>query len=167
MNNFKISLALCAAACAVGVAGCGSKTSDTPTTPQAVETTAPADFATPIPGTSTKPTPATKPMADAKPMPAATMMNAKDMKLDTKTYRVRGVVKSVEKSVADGRMTLNVNHETIPGFMQAMEMRVPFAKNDDANKVKVGDKIAFDMNHSTLDVSNIEKLPPSTQLKLK
>lgn len=148
MNISKILLALCA----IALAGC---TSNTPATPPA-----PAD----APKMAT--TPATKAKAD-KPTPAATLMNARDMKPDTKTYRVRGLVKGVEKSAPDGLMTLNVSHETVPDFMPAMEMRVPFAKNADADKVKAGDKIAFDMNRTNLEVSNIEKLPPATKLKLK
>ena len=143
-------------------AGCGAQTPATPTAPAAVDSTAPAANNS----AAAKPMDA-KPLDNKKPQPTATLMNARDMKPDLKNYRVRGQVKGVEKSAPDGRMTLNVSHENIPGFMPAMEMRVPFAKNEDAAKVKVGDKIAFDMNRSTLDVSNIEKLPPATKLALK
>lgn len=96
-----------------------------------------------------------------------TPINAPGAKRDLTKYRVRGVVSGVEKSVADGRMTLIVNHEDIPQFMPAMEMRLPFAKNEDAAKAKKGDKIAFDLRRSNLEVSNFQKLPAATQLKLK
>ncbi len=150
MNAPQFSFALCAAICAL--AGCASQT----------PATSPATANAP----ATAMTPAAK-TGNNTPVPTATLMNARDMKPDTKNYRVRGLVKGVEKSVADGRMTLNVSHETIPNFMNAMEIRVPFAKNDDAKNVKAGDKIAFNINRSNLEVSNIKKLPPATQLKLK
>ena len=151
MKITQISLALFA----VAVAGCGSKTPATPTAPVATNSVGdPITMTTPPPGVQ-------------KPVPTATLMNARDMKPDNTTYRVRGQVKGVEKSAPDGRMTLIVSHEDIPGFMPAMEMRLPFKNNADAGKVKVGDKIAFDMNRSNLDVSKVEKLPPATQLKLK
>ncbi len=134
------------------LAGCGSKTA-TPvaTAPQPVETTTPAD----------------KTMVAPKPTPNMTPLNAPGVQTKAKQYRVRGQVTGVEKSVADGRMTLIVKHENIPDFMPAMEMRFPFAVNADAEKVVAGDKIAFDVNGNNIEVSNIGKLPPSTQLKLK
>ena len=133
-------------------AGCGSNASKTPAT-----TTNSAISAQ---------TAATPP-ANATPMPKMTPINAPGAKRDTKKYRVRGVVTGVEKSIGDGRMTLIVNHETIPDFMPAMEMRLPFARNEDAAKIKKGEKIAFDLQRSNLEVSNFEKLPASTPLKLK
>ena len=140
-------------------AGCGSKTPAT--SPDAANATkATNSVGDPIAMT-------TPPAGVQKPVPTATLMNAKNMKPDATNHRVRGQVSGLEKSAGDGRMTLIVKHETIPKFMPAMEMRVPFANDADAKKVKVGDKIAFDMNRSNLEVSNIEKLPPATPLKLK
>ena len=154
----KITLTLAPLAL-LAFAGCGSKTAATP--PEV------ANAATVSKGVGDPIAMTTPPPAVQKPVPTATMMNARNMKVDTKNYRVRGQVAGVEKSVADGRMTLIVNHETIPGFMPAMQMRVPFARNDDAKKVKAGDKIAFDMNRSNLETSNFQVLPPSTPLKIK
>ncbi len=159
--NIKICLALCAAIGVTNVAGCASKT---PATSQAPATVGAPTTANSVgdPLTMTTPPPGVQ-----KPQPTPTLMNARDMKPDLKNYRVRGQVTGVEKSVPDNRMTLIVKHENIPGFMPAMEMRVPFARNDDAKKVKAGDKIVFDMNRTMLEVSNIEQLPPATALKLK
>lgn len=139
------------------LAGCGSKTTEVPTAPITTATT-PESLAG---------KPAITPAASQPPMPRMTPLNAPGAMRDTKKYRVRGIVSGVEKSVADGRMTFIVNHENIPGFMPAMEMRMPFAKNEDAAKVKAGEKIAFDLQRSNLEVSNFEMLPATTQLKLK
>lgn len=142
------------------LAGCGSQTE-----PSTNATTATESVGNPL--TMTTPPPEVQSTAIPATTPATTPLNARDMKPDTKKYRVRGQVTGVEKSTPDGRMTLIVNHENIPDFMPAMEMRFPFAQNADAGKVKANDKIAFDMNRSTLEVSNIEKLPASAELKLK
>ena len=140
-------------------AGCASKPAATP--PEV------ANAATVSKGVGDPIAMTTPPPSVQKPVPTATLMNARDMKLDTKNYRVRGQVTGVEKSPADNSMTLIVKHEDIPKFMPSMEMRVPFANKDDAKKVKAGDKIAFDMNRANLETSNFQVLPPSTQLKLK
>ena len=78
-------------------------------------------------------------------------------------YRVRG---QVVETPASGEAFLVVKHENIPGFMPAMQMRLPLQNAADARKVKPGDKIAFDMNKGDLKISNIAVLPPSTALKL-
>ncbi len=141
---------------AVALTGCGSKTAETPSAPETVENTvAPAD--------SVAATPAMKPMTKMAPTVQLTPNNANP---DTTKYRVRGQVVGTEKSIGDGRMTLNVKHENIVGFMPAMEMRMPFANAADAQKVKAGDKIAFDLKRNNLEVSNFQVLPPSTPLKL-
>ena len=144
-------------------AGCASKPAAT--APNAVDAPLATDNAANRVGDPIAMT--TPPPSVQKPVPTATLMNARDMKLDTKNYRVRGQVTGVEKSPADNSMTLIVKHEDIPKFMPSMEMRVPFANKDDAKKVKAGDKIAFDMNRANLETSNFQVLPPSTQLKLK
>ena len=84
----------------------------------------------------------------------------------TENYRVRGQVVEVMAPGADGTASLMVKHENIPGFMKAMQMRVPLADVADASKVKAGDKISFDMKKSNTEVSNIEMLPAATSLKL-
>ncbi len=84
----------------------------------------------------------------------------------TQSYRVRGQVTEVMAPGADGTASLMVKHENIPNFMKAMTMRVPLANAADAKKVKAGDKIVFDMKQSNTEVSNIEMLPASTELKL-
>ena len=136
-------------------AGCGAKTEAPAPTAPTTTTDAP-----------TAATPHTNSAASATPMPRMTPINAPGAKRDTKKYRVRGLVSGVEKSEADGRMTLIVQHENIPDFMPAMEMHIPFAKNEDAAKVKAGEKIVFDMQRSNLEASNFEKLSDATQLKL-
>ena len=136
-------------------AGCGSNASTTPET--ATNSAISAQTAATPPASS---------MASATAMPAMTPINAPGAKVDSKKFRVRGLVNGVEKSIGDGRMTLIVNHEDIAGFMPAMQMRLPFARNEDAAKVKKGEKIAFDVQRSNLEASNFEKLPPATPLKL-
>lgn len=156
MKTTYISLALFA----VALAGCGSKTNETPTAPETVDNTV-------APATAPAKTPVVKSTKKNDPTVRLTPINANGAKPDATTYRVRGVVTGTEKSIGDGRMTLIINHEAIPNFMPAMEMRMPFANNADAQKVKAGDKIAFDLRRSNLEVSNFEVLPPSTPLKLK
>ncbi len=156
MKITHISLALFA----VALAGCGSKTTETPSAPETVDNmVAPATKTTPIP-TSVKSTNKTDPTVKLTPI------NANGAKPDATKYRVRGQVTGTEKSIGDGRMTLIVKHEDIPKFMPAMEMRMPFANDADAKKIKAGDKIVFDLKRSNLEVSNFQVLPPSTQLKL-
>ena len=146
----------------LALAGCASKTPATSSN---------AVNAVGVPATANRVgdplTMTTPPPGVQKPQPTPTLMNARDMKPDLKNYRVRGQIKGLEKSAADGLTTLIVNHENIPDFMPAMEMRVPIAKTENFSAVKAGDKIVFDMNRSTLEVSKIEKLPPATVLKLK
>ena len=156
MKITHISLALFA----VALAGCGSKTTETPSAPETVGNgVAPAKSGAPTPA-------AMKPMTKTDPTVKMTPINANGAKPDSTKYRVRGVVTGTEKSIGDGRMTLIVKHEDIPKFMPAMEMRMPFANDADAKKVKSGDKIAFDLRRSNLEVSNFQVLPPSTPLKL-
>ncbi len=156
MNIAKFALAPLAL---FALAGCGSNTE----TPVA---TAPQSVAAATPATGSAPD-ANKALLGTKPTPNMTPLNAPGVQTKAKQYRVRGLVSGVEKSGADGRMTLIVKHEDIPDFMPSMEMRMPFALNADAEKVKAGDKIAFDLNADNIEVTNVEKLPPTTTLKLK
>ena len=155
-TSMKISVTTVAPLALLIFAGCGSKTNaPAPTAPETTTNTTISE--------QTAATPAT----NNTPMPKMTPINAPGAQRDTKKYRVRGLVTGVEKSEADGRMTLIVKHENIPDFMPAMEMRLPFGDNNDATKIKAGDKIVFDLQRSNLEVSNFETLPASTQLKLK
>ena len=159
----KISLALFALA----LAGCGSKTGATEA-PQAPQT-----VGDPITMTTPPPEIAANSAVPATPTPAPAMssdttsngkMNA--TALNIASYRVRGQVVEVTPASAGGTASAMIKHEDIPGFMKAMQMRMPLKNAADATKIKPGDKIAFDMKKGNTEVSNIEMLPASTELKL-
>ena len=151
--NFKLLWAPCAL---VLLTGCRSDSAtQTPTAPITVEKSAPATVSLPASPTAS----ATAPSATA---PSATASSATASSASGQTYRVRGQV----AEAPNGAGFLVVKHETIPGFMPAMTMRLPLQNTADAQKVKANDKIAFDMKKGDLKISNIEKLPASTPLKL-
>ena len=153
MKTLALSLALGATAL---LTGCGSKTPATPTAPATVESPQPIEAApTSAPAAETTAPAATAETSDA-------MSNATTG--ETATYRVRGQV--VEVPAENGATVIVIKHEDIPGFMPAMEMRLPLANPADGKTVKPGDKVAFDLKKDNMKVSNIEKLPPSTALKL-
>ena len=141
--NPKLLIAPCALT--LLLAGCREKIVPPPTTPLAVENSAPTTAIAPAPAP-------TQAEVETSPTPVA----------PAKSYRVRGQVIEVP---ANGTF-LVVKHENIPGFMRAMQMRVPLQNAADAQKVKPGDKIVFDMNADTTAISNIAPLPPATELKI-
>ncbi len=58
-----------------------------------------------------------------------------------KTFSVRGVVKEVEAA----KKTVTVQHEKIPGYMDAMTMPFEVKNTNELRGLKVGDRIAFQM----------------------
>jgi mono/diheme cytochrome c family protein len=60
--------------------------------------------------------------------------------VEVQTYKSVGVIKSVD--VENGKVT--VDHEDIPGYMQAMEMTEPVAETS-LDGLKPGDKVEFDL----------------------
>ena len=170
MKITQISLALFALA----LAGCGSKTGATEA-PQAPQTVGdPITMTTPPPSIAANetvpptPTPAPgsmeAPVSRGDKMSGMKMNSASTAKSDS--YRVRGQVVEVTPASAGGTASAMIKHEDIPGFMKAMQMRMPLKNAADATKIKPGDKIAFDMKKGNTEVSNIEMLPASTELKL-
>ena len=178
MTITKISLALFT----VALAGCGSKT-DSTEAPQAPKTVGdPITMTTPPPSVQ-KPVPPTPipapgsieaPIISGDKMANDKMANDKmsGMKMDSASpmksdsYQVRGQVTEVTPATGKDAASVTISHEDIPGFMKAMQMRMPLKNAADATKIKPGDKIAFDMKKGNTEVSNIQKLPASTPLKL-
>lgn len=82
-------------------------------------------------------------------------------------YHARGQVVSVNASGSGPSMT--VDHEDIPGFMEAM--RMTFAASDAVQlaHVTAGQKVSFDLacqSNGSYAVQNIQPLPANTPLKL-
>ena len=145
---------------AVALAGCKSNAPTAPTAPATVEKPAPEIAVQSAAAPTTAPTLA----PTVVPTPAKTMAMASAAK-PTKPYSVRGQVVAVP-APAGGSAIVEVKHEQIPGFMPAMTMRVPLQNAADAATLKPGDKISFSMNPDNTQISNIQKLPASTALKL-
>ncbi len=80
-------------------------------------------------------------------------------------YRVRGQVAEAPATQGESP-TIVIAHEAIPDFMPAMKMQLPLGQDARATSLKAGDKIAFDLGRDNMEVSNVEKLPPDTNLKL-
>ena len=135
-------------ATALLLAGCTSNTTPVATSPETAPNATTAE--TPLADNAmvTTPTPA----ASAKNPPA--------------NYRVRGEVAEILPPDSGLPPMLMVKHEDIPDFMPAMKMRLPLAKPAEVKKVKVGDKISFNMKRSNVEISDIQILPPDTKLKL-
>ena len=157
------------------LAGCGSKTEPAPSAPLTVESAPGAANAANAAGTqmdaTTDSATTNSAMANSAMANSATTdtsatnsVNAAPGKSDF--YRVRGEVAEVTPAKGGNDAALTIKHEDIPGFMPAMQMRMPLANASDAAKVKPGDKIAFSMKRGNTEVSNIEMLPASTALKL-
>ena len=147
------------------LAGCGSKTEPAPSAPLTVESAPAANAANAEPAANAAGTQMDATTNSATIDTSATnSVNAAPGKSDF--YRVRGEVAEVTPAKGGNDAALTIKHEDIPGFMPAMQMRMPLANASDAAKVKPGDKIAFSMKRGNTEVSNIEMLPASTALKL-
>lgn len=66
------------------------------------------------------------------------------------------------------KMTITLDHEEIPDFMRAMEMKIALKNPEDAKRLKAGDKISCDfvVEDGKLTLDNIRVLPADTKLKL-
>lgn len=95
--------------------------------------------------------------------PAARAAHAKVYR----NVRARIVMLNLPRRAGEGASAV-VEHEAIPGFMQAMSMTMPFQNQADARRLKRGDKIRFDMvlRRGNFVIANVRPLPPRTQLKL-
>ncbi|MDB6057570.1 MAG: Redoxin domain protein [Verrucomicrobiales bacterium] len=73
-----------------------------------------------------------------------------------KSYSVRGIVKEVEPA----NKTVTVQHEKIPGYMEAMTMPFDVKNTNELRGLKAGDRISFRMMVTTNDgwIEHIVKL---------
>lgn len=80
------------------------------------------------------------------------------------TYEVRGIYIGPD---FQGE-AIKVDHEAIPGYMDAMEMSFKLRDRDMLTPIKPGDKIRFTLlvSDGSSTVQDIEKLPDDTPLKL-
>ena len=79
-------------------------------------------------------------------------------------YRVRGQV----VRVSDGGRSLVVDHEEVPGFMEAMRMTFPVQDPSRVSGLAAGDKIRFDLvvSRGRASIAAVETLPTETELDL-
>jgi Cu/Ag efflux protein CusF len=79
-------------------------------------------------------------------------------------HSVRGQVSGLER----GGRALAVDHEAIPGVMDAMKMTLPLIDPKAASDLAPGDKIRFDfyLSDGVGSIGSIEKLPAETELAL-
>ncbi len=79
-------------------------------------------------------------------------------------YEVRGRVVGPDF----GGLALRVDHEPIPGYMEAMRMSFRLANPEDAHDVQPGDAISFlyVVSENGSVIRDIEVLPPDTELDL-
>lgn len=79
-------------------------------------------------------------------------------------HSVRGQV----ARVADGGRSLAIDHETIPGYMDAMRMTLPVQDAAQSKGLEPGDKIRFELfvSGGSAVIGTIEKLPADTDLDL-
>ena len=82
----------------------------------------------------------------------------------TEVHSVRGEV----VRVAEGGRALEVDHEAVPGAMEAMRMTIPLLEPEQAPELAAGDKIRFELylSRGTGRIGKIEKLPGTTALEL-
>lgn len=82
----------------------------------------------------------------------------------TSVYEVRGRVVGQDF----GGLALRIDHEPIPGYMEAMRMSFRLANPEEARKVEPGDAIRFlyVVSDRGSSIRDIEVLPPETELNL-
>ena len=100
---------------------------------------------------------------DASQRPAADA--AADASDEPTSYTVRGIYVG---PVFDGQ-AMRVDHEAIPGFMEAMTMDLEMAAPNVIDGIEPGDKIQFTLKVREYDivVESAETLPPDTELELE
>ncbi len=83
---------------------------------------------------------------------------------DRQVYEVRGVMRGVQYEGA----ALVVDHEAIPGFMDAMRMTFRMKDPSQIHTLAPGDKIRFDLivDGDEMHIENVERLPGETLLEL-
>ena len=88
--------------------------------------------------------------------------NEKDA--DARTYDVRGVLVGTQYN---GQAAI-INHERIPGYMDAMQMALRVGEAGTLADIEPGAKIRFDLvvTDEEAYIENIEPLPDSTTLNL-
>ena len=81
------------------------------------------------------------------------------------TYAVRGRLLGATE---DSRAVV-IDHEAIPGYMDAMTMTFPLEDERLLEGLARGDKIRFDLTvgGATVQVDNVERLPDTTRLTLR
>ena len=79
-------------------------------------------------------------------------------------HTVRGQV----VRVSDGGRSLVVDHEAIPGYMDAMRMTLPVQDAAQSRGLEAGDRIRFELfvSGSRALIGGVEELPPGTSLEL-
>ena len=79
-------------------------------------------------------------------------------------HSVRGQV----ARIADGGRSLAIDHEKIPGYMDAMQMTLPVQDAAQSKGLEPGDKIRFELfvSGGSVVIGAIEKLPADTALEL-
>lgn len=83
---------------------------------------------------------------------------------DVRTYEVRGVLVGTQYN---GQAAV-INHERIPGYMDAMQMALRVGEAETLAGIEPGAKIQFDLvvTDEEAYIENIEPLPDSTALNL-
>jgi protein SCO1/2 len=83
---------------------------------------------------------------------------------ETVQHSVRGEV----ARVADGGRSLVIDHEAIPGYMDAMRMTLPVQDAAQSQGLEAGDRIRFELFVSGRGarIGRVEKLPADTALDL-
>ena len=81
------------------------------------------------------------------------------------TYAVRGQLLGATE---DGRAVV-IDHEAIPGYMDAMTMTFPLEDKRLLEGLAQGDKIRFDLTvgGATVQIDNVEQLSDTTRLALR
>jgi protein SCO1/2 len=94
----------------------------------------------------------------------AILLSACGPRDETVQHSVRGEV----VRVADGGRSLVIDHEDIPGYMDAMRMTMPVQDAAQSQGLVAGDPIRFELfvSGSSALIGSIEKLPAGTALDL-
>lgn len=82
----------------------------------------------------------------------------------TVQHSVRGEI----VRVADGGRSLVIDHEDIPGYMDAMRMTLPVQDAAQSRELEAGDLIRFELfvSGSRALIGSVEQLPAGTPLEL-
>lgn len=94
----------------------------------------------------------------------AVLLSACGPRDETIQHSVRGEI----VRVADGGRSLVIDHEDIPGYMDAMRMTLAVQDAAQSKGLEAGDRIRFELfvSGSSALIGRVEKLPPGTALDL-